>query len=96
MMLDRRMLNGKEHRRCAFCIMPAAIEYNGDIWLCDKHDSAIKAASLQEVLLYIADLLEIEEVTDFEDFKSKLKETGLPYKQKYLNGVEGETEEIDR
>ena len=76
--------------------MPAAIEYDGDIWLCDKHDSAIKAASLQEFMLYLFDFMEIEDVADFEDFKDKLRKIGMPYKQKYLNGVEGETEKIDR
>ena len=69
-------------RKCTFCPKEAVVEYNGDIDLCGEHDSAIKAASLQEVLLYLADLLEIEEVTDFEDFKRKIKRA--PREMKYL------------
>ncbi|MDI6903373.1 MAG: hypothetical protein QMC77_06530 [Methanocellales archaeon] len=66
-------------KKCTFCPKEAVIEYDGDTALCDEHDSAIKAAALQEVLQYLNDMIEIEDIESFDDFKRKLKEIGQPH-----------------
>jgi len=72
-------------RKCWFCPRKAVIEYDGDIAICDDHDSAIKAAAIQEFVQYLNDMMEIEDIATFNDFKNKLKEIGSPYNQKYLS-----------
>lgn len=59
--------------KCKFCEKDAVTIYRGideGISLCKEHDSAIRAVAADEVLGYLADIL--EEIESFEEFRAEI------------------------